>query len=57
MLKLDNKISRINEGVLLSKNEEVSEWFNTYFVDITDKLEIEGVPFIIIDGPIEHPVH
>ena len=51
------KITLIDEGALLSKDEEVSECFSTYFVNIIDTLKIERAPFITIDGPIEHPVH
>ena len=51
------KVTLIDEGVLLSKDEEVSKCFNTYFVNIIDTLKIERAPFITIDGPIEHPLH
>ena len=36
----------IDEGVFLSNDEEVSECFNTYFVNITDTLKIERAPGI-----------
>ena len=39
------------------EEEEVSECFNTYFVNIIDTLKIERVPFITIDGPIKDPVN
>ena len=55
--KSARKITLIDEGALLSKDDEVSECFNTYFVNIIDTLKIERAPFIIIDSPIEHPVH
>ena len=45
------------DGVLVSNDKEVIEYFNTYFVDITDTLKIEKVPCVAIDGPPEHPVH
>ena len=50
------KVTLIDKGVLLSKDEEVSECFNTYFVNITDTLKIERAPSIKIHDPIEHPV-
>ena len=50
------KVTLIDKGVLLSKDEEVSGCVNTYFVNITDTLKIEKVPSITIDDPIEHPV-
>ena len=40
-----------------SKDEEVSECFNTCFVNIIDTLKIERASFITIDDPIEHPGH
>ena len=41
---------------MLSKDKEISECFNTYFVNIKDILKIERLP-VTIHGPLEHPVH
>ena len=50
------KIDVIDEGILLSKDKEISECFNTYLVNIKDILKIERLP-VTIHGPLEHPVH
>ena len=50
-------LTLIEEGVLLSKDEEVSECFNTYFTNITDTLKTERAPCVTILGLLEHPVH
>ena len=42
---------------MLSKDKEISECFNTYFVNITDTLKIGRAPCVTIHGPLEHPVH
>ena len=41
---------------MLSKDEEVSECFNTYYKNITYTLKIERAPCVTIHGPLEHSV-
>ena len=52
-----DKITLVEDGVLLSNDEDVSECFNTYFVNITDTLDIDRAPCITISDPSLHPVH
>ena len=51
------KITLIDEGVLLSKDEEVSECFNIYFKNITDTFKIARPSCVTLHGQLEHPVH
>ena len=57
--KCSNSTRKITliDGELHSKDEEVSECFNTYFVNTTNTLKIESTPFITIYGSKEHPLH
>ena len=52
-----DKITLVEDGVLLSNDEDVSECFNTYFVNITDTLDIDRAPCMTISDPSLHPVH
>ena len=52
-----SKITLVEEGVLLSKDEEVSECFNIYFLNITDTLKVKKASCMTLDGPLVHPVH
>ena len=52
-----DKITLVEDGVLLSNDEDASECFNTYFVNITDTLDIDRAPCMTISDPSLHPVH
>ena len=51
------KITLVEDGALLLNDEDVTECFNTYFVNITETLDIDRAPCRIISDPSLHPVH
>ena len=51
------KSTLIDKGVLLSKDEKASDYFNTDFVNVTDALKIKRALCMRIDDPIENLVH
>ena len=56
-LNATEKITLVEDGVLLSNDEDVTECFNIYFVNIMETLDIVRAPCRIISGPSLHPVH